>query len=67
MVIEFKKELFYGDLITVFVTAQTLAVLDLMFITKLKNKDESIVAAAKTGMVCYDYTSKKIATVPASA
>jgi acyl-CoA thioester hydrolase len=31
---------------------------------KTKDGKKILVAAAKTGMVCFDYTSKKIAAVP---
>jgi acyl-CoA thioester hydrolase len=65
--IEFKAELFYGDVIRAFVTVQdfTRAGFD-MYYKLVREKDEKPVAVAKTGMVCYDYSSKKIAEVPAA-
>lgn len=67
--IEFKKEMFYGDTIEVKIAAAdfTSVGFDLYYLLE-KQKDNSkvIVAIAKTGMVCYDYTRKKIAAVPAA-
>lgn len=66
--IEFKSELFYGDTIKAYVTANdfTKAGFDICY--KLVNaKDEKMVAIAKTGMVCFDYTNKKITAIPEEA
>jgi acyl-CoA thioester hydrolase len=62
--IEFKKEMFYGDTIKVFVTISNFSKIGFdVFYKIVKNKDE-IIAVAKTGMVCYDYELKKIVRVP---
>jgi acyl-CoA thioesterase FadM len=62
--IEFKAELFYGDVVTAFVTATnfTRAGFDLFY--KLM-RDETAVALAKTGMICYNYDLRKIVSLPA--
>ena len=62
-IIEFKNELFYGDNITAFVTANnfTRAGFDLFY--KLA-RNETNVAFAKTGMICYNYDSKKVVSLP---
>jgi acyl-CoA thioester hydrolase len=62
--IEFKAELFYGDVISAFVKAGEFsrAGFDLFYKLTCNN---TIVAAAKTGMVCYDYQAKKVTAVPA--
>ena len=62
--IEYKSELFYGDEITVFVSANEFTRIGFDLYYKLM-KSETIVAVAKTGMVCYDYDSKKVVSVPA--
>jgi len=62
--IEFKAELFYGDAVTAFVTATNFSRVGFDLYYKLM-RDETIVAAAKTGMICYDYDSRKIVTIPA--
>lgn len=65
VLIEFKKEIFYGDAINVFVTISNFsrAGFDL-FYKMVKSTDDTIVAIAKTGMICYNYDSKKIVSVP---
>lgn len=65
--IEFKNEVFYGDALAIFVTITDFnrAGFDIFYkLIKLNNKKEELVAIAKTGMVCFDYTKKKIAAVP---
>lgn len=66
--IEFKNEVFYGDIITVSVKAtdfSKVAFEVLYKLEKIKDGKKIVVAAAKTGMVCYDYTSKRIVAIPA--
>src|SRR5688500_12149107 len=63
--IEFKAELFYGDVLKVYVTANEFSVVGFDLVYKLvKNEEEIVVAIAKTGMVCFDYKQKKVAKVP---
>jgi len=68
--IEFKNELFYGDMLFVSVTASEFAKVAFTIFYKLeKEKDgkKIPVAFAKTGMVCFDYENRKITAVPAQA
>lgn len=68
--IEFKNELFYGDTVTVHVTAAELSKVSFDIYYKLEkqvNDISAVVAIAKTGMVCFNYTIKKIAAIPAEA
>jgi acyl-CoA thioester hydrolase len=68
--IEFKKELFYGTLLNAHVAASefTRVGFDLYYkLTVEANGVETIVALAKTGMVCYDYAAKKVVAVPEAA
>ena len=65
--IEFKNELFYGDIVIASVTTGEISKIGFELIYKLeKITDDSLklVAAAKTGMICYDYTKKKIVALP---
>lgn len=65
--IEFKSELFYGDVVTVSVAAADFSKIafDLYYkLEKSKGDTKQLVAIAKTGMVCYDYDKKKVAAVP---
>ena len=68
--IEFKNELFYGDMViaSVAITGFTKISFDIFY--KLEKEEAGkkvLVATAKTGMVCYDYDKKKIAAVPQKA
>ena len=68
--IEYKKELAYGDTIKISVTANGFDRLgfDLYYLIELVEGDKTILAGkAKTGMLCFDYTTKKKATIPAVA
>lgn len=62
--IEFKSEVFYGDVLTVHVTASDFSRASFDIYYKLLKNDGELVALAKTGMVCFDYGSKKIVSVP---
>jgi acyl-CoA thioester hydrolase len=71
--IEFKSELFYGDTVIASVAAGEISRIGFELLYKLEtlrpaNGDRKVlVAAAKTGMICYDYEKKKIVSVPAEA
>jgi acyl-CoA thioester hydrolase len=61
--IEFKTELFYGDVVTAFVKAINFSRAGFDIYYKLM-RDETIVAISKTGMICYNYDTKKVVSVP---
>jgi acyl-CoA thioesterase FadM len=68
--IEFRQELFYGDVIEARVTAGEFSKVsfDLFYKFEKRQNDKSvIVAVAKTGMICYNYEQKKISPVPGEA
>ena len=68
--IEFKSELFYGDVAIVSVTASGFGKVSFDLYYKLEKEvagKKVLVATAKTGMVCYDYNNKKIVAVPDEA
>jgi len=62
--IEFKSELFYGDVVTASVATGDFSKISFDLYYKLE-KGTQLVATAKTGMVCYDYSKKKVAAIPA--
>ncbi|HEY2720403.1 MAG TPA: thioesterase family protein [Chitinophagaceae bacterium] len=65
--IEFKSEIFYGEKIITSVTAGEFSKFAFEVYYKLEkenNEKRILVAIAKTGMVCYDYSVKKIAAIP---
>jgi acyl-CoA thioesterase FadM len=63
--IEFKKEIFYGDTLSVQIAALNFTSVGFDLFYRLCNKENIVVAIAKTGMICYNYELKKIAAVPA--
>jgi acyl-CoA thioester hydrolase len=65
--IEFKNELYYGEKIIASVAVGGISKVgfDLYYkLEKSSDKELSLVAAAKTGMLCFDYQKRKIAPVP---
>lgn len=60
----YKSESFYGDVLTVHITPGdfTRAGFDLYYL--IMNQSGKVVATAKTGMVCFDYSQRKIMQVP---
>ncbi len=68
--IEFKNELFYGDTVIASVTANSVSKIGFELIYKLEKESEigkKVIALAKTTMICYDYSIKKIVPIPAIA
>lgn len=64
LVLEFKSEAFYGDIIqaTLFAGEAGAVYFDLYYQLTTEREGSTIVLAfAKTGMVCYDYTAKQVA------
>ena len=63
--IEFRSEIFYGDNIRSFVKAANFTRVGFdLFYKLVKEKDNTIVAVAKTAMICYDYQLKKVVSMP---
>lgn len=68
--IEFKNELFYGDIVVAAVAVSGVSKIGFDLIYKMEKASEAsnkIVAIAKTGMICYDYDIKKIIPIPEDA
>lgn len=65
--VEFKNESFYGDLlqVKVFCGEITRIAFELFYQISVKRNERSVIIAnAKTGMVCYDYSAKKVRAIP---
>lgn len=65
--IEFRSEVFYGETLKASVAATEFSRVGFDLYYKLEkqvNEKWVIVAGARTGMVCYNYTLKKIVSVP---
>lgn len=68
--IQFKNELFYGDVIIASVTTGVYSKISFDIFYKFEKEVDGklvLVAAAKTGMVCFDYSKRKTAPVPEEA
>jgi len=67
LAVEFKNESFYGDMIEITIAAGEISKVSFELYYQLCTKrDEKIIilAIAKTGMVCYDYKTKKVLSIP---
>jgi len=65
--IEFKNELFYGDKLIASVAIAEIAKVTFALYYKLEKETDGktlLIALARTGMVCYNYETKKIAPFP---
>ena|SRR6266498_815322 len=72
--IEFKNEVFYGDVVIASVAVAGLSKVSFDLYYKLEkvlrqahDDKKVLVAITKTGMVCYDYEKKKIVAIPDKA
>ncbi len=68
--IEYKLELFYGDEIEIAVTVENIARngFDIFYlIEKITESGRQIAAKAKTGILCFDYTARKVVPMPQNA
>lgn len=65
--IEFKKESFYGDELEVQISAGEVSKIGFELYYQLftiKNNIRILLVNAKTGMICYDYSNKKVTSIP---
>ena len=68
--IEFKSELFRGEVVTISVAAGNISKVGFDLYYKLEKQAEGAtktVALVKTGMICYDYERKKIMPITEAA
>ena len=67
LVIEFKNESFYGDVVEVKIGTGEISRVSFALYYQLiakRNTENILLANAKTGMVCYDYDAKKVTAIP---
>lgn len=67
LMVEFKNESFYGDVIDIKMGRTDITNISFEFfyhLTCSRNNKELIIAQAKTRMVCYDYELKKVVAIP---
>ena len=68
--IEFKEELFYGTFLKAHMASGEFTRVSFELYYKLTAEaagKETVIALAKTGMVCFDYSIKKVVSVPDAA
>ena len=68
LMVNFKKESFYGDVleISLYANEVTRKSFDLIYLVNAKRVDVIEVAIAKTTMISYDYELKKVVEMPTS-
>lgn len=67
---EYKAELFYGDVVEIAVTVANIGRVgfDIFYLLeKNVGENKQVVAKAKTGILCYNYATKKVVSVPITA
>jgi acyl-CoA thioester hydrolase len=67
LIVEFKSEVFYGAVLDVSIGMGEIskAGFELYYQLCMQRNNETVLAAvAKTGMICYNYTAKKVAAIP---
>jgi acyl-CoA thioester hydrolase len=63
--IEFRSEVFYGNSLKVMVTAGEFSRAGFdIFYQMMNSENNKLIAVAKTGMVCFDYSGRKVTAVP---
>jgi acyl-CoA thioesterase FadM len=65
--VEYKNESYYSDVLTISVFSGEISRVsfELFYeISAMRNEQSIMIALAKTGMVCYDYSIKKVKPVP---
>ena len=62
--IEYKAEAFYGDVLHAEVGVNDLSKYGFDIVYQVKNQTGREVARAKTGMLCFDYNTRKLRGVP---
>ena len=67
LAVEFKRESFYGDNVEIKIGICEISRVSFELcyqLSTLRNNEPVILAHAKTVMVCYDYTAKKVVAIP---
>ena len=63
--IEYKGESFQGDVLTIGVAADDFNKYGFDLVYRVSNQQDRLIALAKTGMLCFDYNTRKVVSVPA--
>jgi YbgC/YbaW family acyl-CoA thioester hydrolase len=60
----YKAECFYGDVLSIAVTAAEFGARSFDLYYKMVNQQDVLVCEAKTGIVCFDYSKRETVAVP---
>ncbi len=67
LTVEFKNESFYGDQVEVKISVGEISRVNFELyyqLSVIRNNETVLLANAKTGIICYNYTVKKVITIP---
>ena len=67
LTLEFKNEAFYGDVVEISIAVGDISRVGFHIFYQLqtaRNTESVVLALAKTRMVCYDYSLRKVAAIP---
>ena len=64
LAVEYKAEAFYGDELSVAISVGDVGRVNFDIYFSVKNQHDTLIAKAKTGMVCFDYANKKVTQLP---
>src|SRR5687768_7000242 len=62
--IEYKGEAFRGDVLTLELTAHDFTKYGFDIVYRVTNQDQKLIGVAKTGMLCFDYATRKVISLP---
>ena len=62
--VEYKGEGFHGDVLTIDMAAHEAHKYGFDIMYRVQNQDGKLVALAKTGMLCFDYNTRKLRGLP---
>ena len=63
--IEYKAEAFYGDVLTIRLAANDVGKYGFDIVYLVENQEGKAAARAKTGMLCFNYNTRKLRALPA--
>ena len=63
--IEYKGEGVHGDLLTIRVAAQDFNKYGFDVVYQITNQENRLISLAKTGLLCFDYNTRKVSSLPA--
>ncbi len=64
LAVVYKNESFYGDVLNIKLYLGDTSALSFELVYEISNQQQTLIAIAKTGMVCYHYELKKVSSLP---